>query len=119
MAGAHFTTLRDKPEPAIFQRVTASPGTKTGVLFRPPFQGISAQGARMRIRAASLIVAMCVTAAASQGQSKAAPKTMAGAAMPTWAQIEAKIRKQWAETYPKETIQSVVKVGEPAYNDEP
>jgi len=73
----------------------------------------------MKIRAASLIIAMCVSAAASQGQGKAAPKTMAGAAMPTWAQIEARIRKQWAETYPKETIKSVTKVGEPAYNDEP
>jgi hypothetical protein len=73
----------------------------------------------MRNRGVSLVAAICLIAGISHAQSKTAPKTMAGATMPTWAQIEAKIRKQWAESYPQETLKAVTKVGEPAYNDEP
>lgn len=74
----------------------------------------------MRISRIGLGIVVCVSTLMSFSQS--APKksgTMAGATMPTWAQIESTVRKQWAERYPKETIKSVSKVGEPSYNDEP
>jgi len=74
----------------------------------------------------ALIAAICMagataaaqTAPASQRRKSVTP-TMAGAAIPSWSQIEAQVRKQWAETYPKETIKAVLKVGEPAFNQEP
>lgn len=52
------------------------------------------------------------------GQAKASAK-IAGAAAPTWAAIEAQVRKTWAERYATEKIVTVAKVGEATFNDEP
>ena len=48
-----------------------------------------------------------------------APQKVAGAVIPAWAQIEKSLRARWAESYPRETVVTVEKVGEPQYIDEP
>lgn len=63
--------------------------------------------------------ALCQTAKKSQAAQPAASKKMAGAIMPTWEAMEAKIREEWASRYPRETIVSIAKVGEPTFADEP
>jgi hypothetical protein len=66
------------------------------------------------------LVATGQTAAKKSSAPASTPvKKMAGAIMPTWPAMEAKIRETWAERYPRETIVSVTKVGEPSYADEP
>jgi hypothetical protein len=48
-----------------------------------------------------------------------APQRIAGAVVPAWTQMEQKLRARWAESYPRETVVAVEKVGEPKYIDEP
>ena len=72
----------------------------------------------MRFRGVGMLIVMCAAAGTSFAQAKKSG-TMAGATMPTWAQIESQVRKQWAATYPQETVKTVTKVGDPSYNDEP
>lgn len=55
---------------------------------------------------------------ATQAGAPAAQK-IGGAVVPTWAQMEKSLRGRWAETYPRELVVAVEKVGEPKYIDEP
>ena len=54
----------------------------------------------------------------AQGQATPAKKAVAGAAVPSWTVMEKQVRAKWAETYPKEQIVTVEKVGDPDYNEE-
>lgn len=51
-------------------------------------------------------------------QAAASPK-VGGAVVPAWAVIEQKTRASWAEEYPRETIVTIERVGEPKFVDEP
>jgi hypothetical protein len=74
--------------------------------------------------AALAICLLLAPSASAQSSAKAAQKptsgvTAAGAAVPTWAEMEALLRKEWATRHPKETIIKIEKVGDPTYSDEP
>lgn len=77
----------------------------------------------MRYAKGVVILLLAVSAAAQTASEpakpKPKPKTMAGAVTPSWMKMEKEVRGKWAETYPKEKIIQVDKVGEPTYNDEP
>lgn len=77
----------------------------------------------MRYAKSVLILLLAAGAAAQTASAPASPKpkpkTVAGAAVPSWARMEKEVRGKWAETYPKEKIIQVDKVGEATYNDEP
>jgi hypothetical protein len=74
----------------------------------------------MRRTFATLLLSAALAATlAAQDTPKPRPKTVAGAVAPSWAQMEKTVRSKWAETYPKEKILQVDKVGEPTFNDEP
>lgn len=73
----------------------------------------------------SLLIVLCVVTVSAQqpavrkAPAKAPAKTMAGAAVPGWTQMEALLRKEWGTRHPNETIIAVDKVGEATYSDEP
>lgn len=54
-----------------------------------------------------------------QPQQAAAVQKVGGGVVPTWAQIEKLTRDRWAEMYPRETIVSIERIGEPKFTDEP
>jgi hypothetical protein len=74
---------------------------------------------RARSLAVFALLVLWASVLSGQTAAKPSPKTMAGAPMPTWTQIEAQVRHWWADTYPKETVRKVEKIGEPAFNAEP
>ena len=70
---------------------------------------------------AALLEASLITMAlcAAQAQTTHTPaKAVAGAAVPSWAAMQAQVRKKWAETYAKEQVLAVEKIGDADYNEE-
>ena len=73
----------------------------------------------------TILVALLTATSATAQQAKApaaqapAAQKVGGGVVPTWAQIEKLTRDRWAEQYPRETIVSIEKVGEPKFVDEP
>lgn len=78
---------------------------------------------RTPIRAVALVLVAalpCSAAAQQPTQAGAAnARRIGGAVVPGWAQIEKSLRDRWAQTYPRETVVAVEKVGEPQYIEEP
>ena len=52
-------------------------------------------------------------------EAQAHPTNRGWSGGPHLAEIETEVRKRWAETYPKETVKGVEKVGDASFNEEP
>src|SRR5688572_26957924 len=66
----------------------------------------------------ALVAFAPLTAQPTQASGPAA-RRIGGAVVPTWTQIEKSLRERWAQSYPRETVVAVDKIGEPQYIEEP
>lgn len=76
-----------------------------------------AAGAALVLWGADLPAQQATTAATQAGAPS--PKRIGGAAVPAWAHIEKSLRDRWAQSYPRETVVAIEKIGEPQYIEEP
>jgi hypothetical protein len=66
-----------------------------------------------------LFIASAVFAQQPSQSGAAVAQKVGGAVVPAWTQIEKTVRSSWVERYPRETIVSIEKVGDPKFTDEP
>ena len=77
------------------------------------------------MRTALMLLAVAIAPLAAQQPTKAtqagapAAQRIAGGIVPTWGEMDKTVRARWAESYPRETVVAVEKVGDPQYIDEP